>query len=155
MTQWNTDLFLKILSIVLSVFTPFALILAFGEYKTVSQYWTTPGQPLFIIMNAMTSYFLFSTRRWTIPAAFLLLLTAFSVDLAPLAHNIFAGGFFVSTTYPILKSKRLWWYIIPYVLAGAFTLINSLYGEISAILVICAYHAHTMYYFYKLKSRNN
>lgn len=154
MTQWHIDLFLKIFSITISIFTPFILIVSFGELNTVSQYWTTPGQPLFIIMNAMTSYFLFSTRRWTIPAAFLLLLTAFSVESFPLAHNIFAGGFFITTTYPIFKSKRFRWYLIPYILAGTYVLFNSLYGEISAILVICAYHAHAMYYFYKIKSRN-
>ena len=154
MNQLRIDLFLKILSVVLSVFTPFLLIAFFGVEKSISQYWTTNGQPLFIIMNAMTSYFLFSTNRWTIPAAFLLLLTAFSVELAPMAHNVFAMGFFISSTYPIWKSRRFRWYLIPYVLTGTYAIFNLLYGEIGAVLTICAYHIHTMYYFYTLKRRN-
>lgn len=147
MTQFG----LKIVALLLAIFQPFILLYFFGEQRSISQYWVTAGQPLFIITNAMTSYFLFSTNSWNLPALSLLLLTAFSVEFAPTAHNVFAGAFFVTCFIPIIKSRRYWWYIVPYILGGAVAVINLLYGEIIAVLSICAYHAHVMYHIYQLK----
>ncbi len=146
-----TDIRLKILALFLAVFQPFIMMCLFGEHHSLSQYWSTAGQPLFIITNAMTSYFLFSTNQWFMPAISLLLLTAFSVDLAPATHNIFAATFFITSTFPIIRSKRFWWYIVPYVFGGLIALWHLLFGEIIVILCICFYHAHVMYYLYQLK----
>ena len=146
-----TTLALKILALILAVTQPFILMYFFGEQRSISQYWITSGQPLFIITNAMTSYFLFSTNHWSFPATSLLLLTAFSVQLAPMAHNIFAGAFFVSCLFPIANSKRFKWYLIPYAVGGIIAIFHLLAGETIAVLSICAYHAHVMYYMYQLK----
>lgn len=152
MIIWNK--FLKFIAIALAVTQPFIFISLYGELNSISQYWTTMGQPLFIITNAMTSYFLFSTRYWQIPALCLLGLTACSVSLYPSLHNVFAVSFFVTALIPMIRVRRFKWYLIPYILAGIWTVFNMLYGEIAAIMVICAYHTHIMLYVYFYKKRH-
>jgi hypothetical protein len=142
---------MRYFSIILAVLSPFVLIYCFGEIKSISAYWNTNGQPLFIITNAVTSYFLFSNNRWKIPAFFLLFLTAFSLTLYPILHNIFAMGFFVSSAIAMYHLHRFRFYIIPYLCFGIWAIFHLLYGEVGAILTICVYHIHILIYVKELK----
>ena len=137
---------LKILSVVLASVQPFVFLYFIGEQQSLSSYWLTPLQPLFIITNAITSYFLFTTNHWQFPALILLGVTAFSVEMYPTVHNILAAVFFIIVVYPLWKHPKFRFYLTPYLLGGLVALGNMFYGEIICILTICAYHLHVMFY---------
>jgi hypothetical protein len=74
------------------------------------------------------------------------MLTAFSVELFPTAHNIFAIGFFLSNVYPLLAIKRFRWYILLYLTSAIGLIWGILWAEIWGIVVLSAYHLHTLLY---------
>ena len=47
---------LKIGIIFLSFITPFVMLFSYGKLDSISSYWDTPLQPLFILTNALTTY---------------------------------------------------------------------------------------------------
>ena len=141
------DFYIKLFVIILSIIQPFLLMSICGELWSLSSYWRTPLQPMFIIINAATSYFFFSTDKWLIPSIFLLLLTAFSLDLYPTTHNVFAGLFFLSCSYPLLTLKRFQFFGILYFMS-IFVLLYSgmLWFEIYCVLILGSYHLTILIY---------
>jgi hypothetical protein len=141
------DFYIKLFVIILSIIQPFLLMSICGELWSLSSYWRTPLQPMFIIINAATSYFFFSTDKWLIPSIFLLLLTAFSLDLYPTTHNVFAGLFFLSCAYPLLTLKRFQFFGILYFMS-IFVLLYSgmLWFEIYCVLILGSYHLTILIY---------
>jgi len=135
----------NLVSIAIAMSFPLIMI-QLGEMKSLSAFWNTEAQPMFIIMNAVTSYFLFSSDRWQMPALLLLLLTAFSVTTWPVVHNIFAFTFFITAMFPIALAHRLHWYLLPYVIGGSIMYFNMLIGEIICIETLCLYHLHLILY---------
>jgi len=135
------DFNIKLIVIILSMIQPFILLSICGELWSLSSYWNTSLQPFFIIINASTSYFLFSTEKWIIPSVFLLLLTAFSIDLFPNLHNIFACIFFISCFPPLMTLKRFKFFGYFY-LISIFVLLHlgMLWFEIYCVLVLGMYH---------------
>jgi hypothetical protein len=127
--------------IALAVISPFICLSLYGYLPSISSYWRTGLQPLFIIANATTSYYLYSVKRWRIPALFLLLLTSFSVELYPTFHNILAVGFFISNIIPLLKTNRFKWTIYPYASSLLILPFSMTFAEIIAIISLCIYHA--------------
>jgi hypothetical protein len=142
----NIDTLIRIIVILTSLVHPF-ILLSYGELPSMSSYWETPLQPLFIFVNATTSYFLFSINKWKLPSLFLLLLTAFSVSLYPQLHNVFTILFFITCLYPLIKTKRFKYYPILYSLS---IIVGLLYGilwlEIYCVLILTIYHLHTLIY---------
>jgi len=145
---------LKWVTIATTILSPFIMIAWIGEMQSISAYWNTLAQPLFIFTNATTSYFLFTIHHWKLPAVLLLLVTAFSVTMYPILHNIFAVSFFIICFWSMWQLHRFRWYLILYILAGALTIYKLLYGEILAITIICIYHAHVMLYVNFLKKNH-
>lgn len=144
----------KWITVAVAILSPFIMIAWIGEMQSISAYWNTMAQPLFIFTNAVTSYFLFTTHHWKIPAILLLLVTAFSVAMYPVAHNIFAVLFFITCFWSMWQLHRFRWYLILYILSGALTISHLLYGEVFAITIICIYHAHVMLYVNFLKKNH-
>ena len=148
------EYYLRMAVIFLAFLTPFIFLLTEGYLPSISSYWRTPLQPLFIISNASTSYYFFrSHSSWRIPAVFLLLLTAFSIDSYLIVHNIIAIFFFLSCLIPLYKTKHFkncfWIYIISIIfLPYSITL-----GELLAISVLCIYHASMLYKIYKFSKK--
>jgi hypothetical protein len=135
----------NLLAIVIAM--AFPLIMSqLEDVKSVSAFWNTESQPWFIIMNAATSYFLFSSDRWQMPGLLLLLLTAFSVTGWPVAHNIFAFTFFITATFPIALGRRLRWYLLPYAIGCFIMYFNLMIGELICIETLCLYHLHLILY---------
>lgn len=145
----------KLFVVLLALLQPLIIIMCYGtDVHSISAMWLTALQPLFILTNASTSYYLFDIKRWRIPSLFLLLLTAFSVEFSMIAHNIFAVIFFVSCVYSLYGIRRLRWYILPYVLSGLiFFLFGIFWAEVLAVVVICSYHLHGMYISYCLHKK--
>jgi hypothetical protein len=143
----------KLFVIFLAALSPFLYIFTCGQLPSISSYWETPMQPLFIFINASTSYYLFSFKNWWIPSFFLMLLTAFSVSNFFWTHNIFAILFFISCAISITKSKYKF-YIIPYLISLIPLIIfkNILISEIIAVLTICTFHLHRYIKYNQIKS---
>jgi len=76
----NFNVTIRLGAIVLAMLQPIIILLVCGEIISFSSSWNTVLQPLYIMTNAITSYFLFSVNKWKIPALLLLTLTAFSID---------------------------------------------------------------------------
>ena len=146
------DFLMRLLVVVSAIASPFLCILIEGELPSYSQYWTTDIRPLFIFVNASTSYFLFSVDRWKIPSICLLLLTAFSYDQYFWIHNITAICFFVVCAISISFTKKFQYYILPYLFSIVILLkFGILWGEIFAISIICTYHLHRLIEYYKIE----
>ena len=141
------DLQLKLFVIIITILQPFILILTQGFKESISSYWETPLQPLFIFVNATTSYYLFSIPKWRTSSIFLLLLTAFSVTQFKLVHNIFAACFFIACLISLLSVKRFRYYgYILIITVPLLFLFNFLWFEIIAMILIVSYHLHTIIY---------
>lgn len=138
------DFLLRLSVIIISLISPFIYIYKIGELPSISSYWVTSMQPMFIIVNASTSYFLFSLSKWKISAIFLLFLTAFSFQNYFILHNTFASLFFLFNLYPIYLNKKTRLVIFPYMLSLLFLFHSILYAEISAILVLCILHLYNL-----------
>lgn len=155
MSQIKKDFILRLLVIITAVLSPFIYILVIGELPSISSYWASKMQPMFIIVNASTSYFLFSIKKWKISAILLLLLTAFSFDVHLVLHNIFAISFFIFNFYPIYLDKKINWTIVPYTASSLFLFHSVLYAEIFAIIVICGIHLYNLVRYYRIKNQRN
>jgi hypothetical protein len=133
----------KIGAIFLTLLTPILLIVTEGFQDSLSDYWMTQSQPLFIFTNAVTAYYLFATPKWKIASVFLLLLTSFSVEDYRMVHNVFAILFFIACLFAILSDKRYRFYAIP--LLGSLFWVGGieelLVAEIIAVYTLCSYHA--------------
>lgn len=137
----NFDFHIKIFVIVLAALTPLILYLTQGYHPSISTYWGTPMQPLFIITNASTSYHMYGLKNWRLSAFLLLFLTAFSVDSFTWTHNIVAGLFFISCLYPLHVSRHLRPIFWVYLSSLPVMLYNMLLGESFAVASLCLYHA--------------
>jgi hypothetical protein len=147
-------MYIRFAAILLAVLQPFLLIIFEGELKSISSYWETSFQPLFIFVNAATSYFLFATEKWRLPSFFLLSLTAFSVELYPQVHNLLAVSFFISAAISLKRCKRFGFYFYPYLISPLFLFHSILLTEIYCVLILCGYHTHMLIYTHSLKNRN-
>jgi hypothetical protein len=150
------DIFVRIFVLFLTLVQPFVVLYCFGyNFDSLSTMWLTYLQPLFIIVNASTSYFLFGISSWRIPSVFLLLLTAFSVEYSMVFHYIFAVLFFLSCGYGMWFVRRLRWYLVLYIISLVVLFYFGIFwGEIFAIYIICFYHLHLMRIYYKLNRLN-
>lgn len=136
------NVFVKFAVILLAALSPFIYILVCGQLVSLSSYWETSMQPMFIFVNASTSYYLFTIKNWWIPSFLLMVITAFSVTQFFWTHNIFAIAFFIFSGISLIRSK-IQWYIFPY-LCSVIPLLfrNILWAEIIGLLVICVFHLH-------------
>ena len=131
------------------------LCLIFCGYKTsLSQYWNTELQPLYLTCNIATSYYFLQLKDWSISGLLLLLVTVFSVDMHGSIHNVFAVMFFLSVILPYSKTKRYRPLIYLYVLGGILCAHSLLLGEIICILSISAYHSLILIKFKTIKEFN-
>ena len=149
------NIYVKFFVMTLSMVSPFIYMWISGHQDSISGYWETSIQPLFIFVNASTSYYLFSIKNWWIPAFFLMLLTSFSVTNFFVVHHIFAIAFFFFCGVSILKSK-IKIYIFPYLLSLIPLAFGSLiWAEIMGILTICLFHIHRYVKFNIINSSRN
>ena len=147
------EMLVRILTIVFVALSPYVMILLHGPVKSLSQYWETPFQPMFIFANAATSYFFFSTSNWRIPSLLLMLLTAFSVEAYPGIHNALAIGFFIACAIPLYRAHHFRYYLYLYLITAVIVPVNLLVGEVSMIMILCAYHIQLILYKHILINR--
>ena len=142
---------IKLIVIFISAIYPFIMIYGCGLLDSISQYWNTPFQPLFIISNILCSYFFFTLPNWRIPSFFLLLLTSFSCVQFRITHNILAICFYFGCLYSLFKNKRLKIYRLLYILSIPFYFYSIILGEIISVLTLCSFHLQIIIYKEKLE----
>lgn len=139
--------------IILAALTPLILFWTQGYLPSISSYWETPMQPLFIITNASTSYHLYGIKNWRLSAFLLLFLTAFSVTDFALIHNIVAVFFFITCLYPLYLSRH-YRFVFWIYLASLPLMIPSLFiGESIAVVALCLYHGLVIFKIKRLSKR--
>lgn len=142
----------KLITILLALSLPIITVSVFGwNFKSYSKLWGTELEFLFIICNATTSFYLYQTPKWKIPAMFLLLLTAFSTEIYSTTHNVFAVLFFISCIYPLWGRKL---FLYSYILSCLFGFLGLFYLEWATTYVICLFHLNSLYILWKFKNRN-
>jgi len=142
---------IKLIVIFISAIYPFTMIYGCGLLDSISQYWNTPFQPLFIISNILCSYFFFTLPNWRIPSFFLLLLTSFSCEQFRIPHNVLAICFYFACLYSLFKNKRLKFYRVLYILSIPFYFYSIILGEIIGVLTLCSFHLQIVVYKEKLR----
>lgn len=126
-------------------------MLNWGILGSISQYWETPYQPLFIISNIICSYFFFTLPNWRIPSFFLLLLTSFSCIQFRITHDILAVCFYFACLHSLFKNKRLKFYRILFILSIPFYFYTIILGEIISIFILSSFHLQIIIYKEKLR----
>ena len=150
----NIEFFTRLTSIVFATITTLSIPLIYPDLNSLSQCWSTDLQPMFVISNTITAYLFFTLPNWRLPSVFLVLLTAFPHDTFLDAHNIFAIGFFAASLYTLWFVKRLPTYYWLFIISLFIMIFSLVWGEVLAILVLCAYHFHLLLYKEKLHNRN-
>ena len=138
-TNTKNNFLIKLLIIILSLVSPFIMFYFEGVKPSLSSYWNSPFQAMFIIVNALTTYIFMDIPKWRLSGIMLFLLTIFSVEYYSQIHDIFAILFFVFTLYPLYNIKRYRYFLIPY-LMSVYWLPNLLWFEVHSIIVLCIYH---------------
>lgn len=139
------------ISVIIFAFLSPLICLIFQGYKpSLSSYWGTDMQPIFIIANATTSFYLYQIKNWELPSFTLLLLTAFSFDIFPLLHNILAGIFFITIIYPLYKSNQYKWALWIYIVSMCMLPFSMLVAEIGAIWTLCTHQFLVLRKLYKI-----
>ena len=151
MNKW--DMFERLFSSALAVVQPFIIYFLYGDNHAISRCWDTPLQPLFIITNALVSFFFFKIPKWRIPAILLLLLTSFSVTDYFVLHNIFAVLFFIFSGVSLWSIKKFRYYLIIFLLSALFLFHGLFWAETWGIITLVFYHTHLTIYRYLLDNR--
>lgn len=145
--------YLKLFTIVFVSICPYIISISEWPIISLSAAWTTPLQPLFILMNAATSYFFFLIPLWRLPAICLMLLTVFSVEFYPNIHDVLAVVFFISALRAMVIPERFLEYLWIYLFGGVIALSKSfgfrygvLIGEVVSITALCLYHLELLIY---------
>lgn len=151
------DFMSRMLVVILAGLAPIVCLLVYGEMESVSAYWKTDLQPLFIITNAATSFYFYSNKNkmWRFSALMLLLLTAFSVELYGSIHNVVAIAFFISNLYPLYKSNHFKWCFWIYLSSLVVFAFSMLYAELIAINALCLFHGLKLIKLQKLQKEND
>jgi hypothetical protein len=140
-------------AVALAIAAPIIMIASHGVLPSLSKYWETEWQPLFILCNAVTSYFFFTLPRWRLAAAALMLLTAFSVTDWPFAHNMFAVVFFAAAYRVMWLSERYPVFLLMYGLGIIVMPFSFLWGEIVSIAALSMYHGTIIWKMHRIGNR--
>jgi len=150
-TPLKNNFIVKIVVIVFSIISPF-LMICYGELSSLSSYWSTPLQPLFIGSNILTAMLLFNIPKWKLSAILLFLLTCFSVEYYDLLHNIFAVLFFVVNLYPMYTLKKYRIFSLIYLMCVVWSP-SLLWIEVHGIIVLCFYHLFVLVSYNKIQKK--
>ncbi len=156
MRKYSFDFLRRVFIIIVAILQPFIIYFHVGQIPSLSSVWSTDLQPLFIMTNAVVSYFFFDLPKWRIPSVCLLLLTAFPVTTFEVFHNLVAVLFFITCVYGLQSIKRFRWFLILYSLSVPVGIFFGLYWfETVGIIVLCAYHLNLMILRNIYLNRNN
>lgn len=149
-------MFERLFTSFLAVVQPFIIYFLYGDEDAISRIWGTPLQPMFIIINALVSFFFFKLPKWRVPALLLLLLTAFPVCNYFVLHNIFAILFFIFSGVSLWSLKKFRYYLAIFLMSSLFLLDGLFWTETWGIITLVVYHIHVLIYTLRLtRNRSN
>ncbi len=123
----------KLIVIIFSMISPLIMITYNNEIPSLSSYWKTPLQPLFLISNLLTSLILITIPKWKLSGGLLLILTCFSVEYYGSFHDLIATLFFITNLYSLNSIKKYRIFVFIY-LTSLIWSPSLLWFEIHAIL---------------------
>ena len=144
----------KIMVIIISMITPFLMLLYDNTIPSLSSYWRTPLQPLFIITNILTCLMFITIPKWKLSGVLLLTLTCFSIEYYSSFHNIIATLFFISNLYPLYSIKKYRLFVLVYLMVVLWYP-SLMWFEIHGILVLCIYHLFVLISYNKIQNKRN
>lgn len=144
----------KLIVIIFSMISPLIMIAYNNEIPSLSSYWKTPLQPLFLISNLLTSLILITIPKWKLSGGLLLILTCFSVEYYGSFHDLIATLFFISNLYSLNSIKKYRIFVFIY-LTSIIWYPSLLWFEIHAILVLCIYHLFVLLSYNKIQKKRN
>jgi hypothetical protein len=147
------ELSIRTATLIITIIAPFACIATYGWEYSYSQYWNTPLQPLFILSNIITAYYLFDSERWKIPAVFLTLLVGFSVEDYLSIHNLMAVSFFLACVGPLWLTNHFKWILWPYLVCIVIVFYDLLLAEILAMGCLVLFHGLMLYKYKRLNKQ--
>jgi hypothetical protein len=147
------EFIIRLSVIIFAVIAPFIMLCVEGYKPSISSYWVSNMQPLFIIANATTSFYLINFRSWKISGYLLMGLTAFSVQYYPMTHNVLAILFFIASLIPICRSNHFKFTVWIYIASLILLPISLFWFEVVAIIAICTFHMLSLLKFYDIKSK--
>ena len=149
----RVELSVRTLALLLASVAPLMCVAAYGWGFSYSQYWNTPLQPVFILSNIITAYYLFDSERWKAPAIFLVLVVSFSVEDYLVVHNLMAISFFVACIGPLWVSNRFKWIVWLYIACTALIFYDMLLAELAAINCLVLFHGLMLYKYKRLNKQ--
>ena len=149
----RVELSVRTLALLLALVAPLACVATYGWEHSYSQYWETPLQPLFILSNIITAYYLFDSDRWKVPAIFLVLLVGFSVEDYVNTHNIFAIAFFIACAIPLWTTNHFKWILTPYLACTMLVFYDMLLAELIAVSCLVLFHGLMLYKYKRLNKQ--
>jgi len=144
----------KLMVIMISIISPLIMVIYDNEIPSLSSYWRTPLQPLFLISNLLTSLILITIPKWKLSGGLLLILTCFSVEYYSSFHDFIATLFFISNLYSLYSIKKYRMFVGIY-LTSVLWYPDILWFEIHAILVLCIYHLFVLISYNKIQNKRN
>ena len=131
---------LKFLLVLIGMITPGIMLFWIGPKTSISEYFESPAQFLFLLVNAGTAYYFVNTNKWLYPGIFLMLLSCFSVEYYPEVHNITAILFFMTSISSIIRSNR--YKFIGYIILSITPILyySLFWYEYLTIFLICIFH---------------
>jgi hypothetical protein len=144
----------KLMVIIISMISPLIMLLYNNEIPSLSSYWRTPLQPLFIISNLLTSSMFIAIPKWRLSGVLLLILTCFSIEYYSSFHDLIAAAFFMCNLYPLYSIKKYRIFVFLY-LMGVLWYPSLMWFEIHGILVLCIYHLFVLISYNKIQNKRN
>ncbi len=144
----------RLLTIVSCCLYPLLCLAINGYEVSLSKYFDTSTQPIYLLCNIATVYYFLQLKEWSIPGVLLLFVTVFSVSEYPITHNAFAVLFFVTMLIALLQSKRFKYIRYIFILGLLSCLYSLLIGEIICIFAVSFHHYLFMLKFKTIKEYN-
>jgi hypothetical protein len=150
----KNNLKFKLMVIIISMISPIIMLIYDNEIPSLSSYWKTPLQPLFLISNLLTSLMFISIPKWKLSGVLLLLLTCFSIEYYSSFHDLIATAFFICNLYPLYSIKKYRIFVFIY-LYGVVWYPNLMWFELHGVLVLCLYHSSVLISYNKIQNKRN
>lgn len=145
------EFYFKLALLICTALCPIVCYLLVGYQDSYSKYFLTNAQPIFIISNVVTAYYLHKIKDWEIPALLIILVLTFSVDKYPIVHNVLAVLFFIKCLIIIYEKSRYRNIIYFYLMSLILLPISLFYVEVVLIYILCIYHAINLFRYKNLK----
>jgi len=148
------EFYVRASSIILIAFAPWLCLFLCGYQKSYSSYWLTACQPIFILANILTAFYLNQQKDWKMSSVLLVGVIMFNTTDYRFIHDILALMFFVHCLLIMIRRVRSVPILLLFLSSIAFLPWSILAAEIIAITALCLYHLLILETYYHLTLEN-